>query len=136
MIGRFRGHGRGKLKRQAPDGLDWSNYMAKIDKCDNCGELHSAQNPVLRRTDALRLNSQRLSIFVDIPQTWQYRDICEKCAAEIISSQFVELCALLAPYRPARVSGFVQAGSESTKESLTKAEHDALAVLSRRLLGT
>ena len=134
------------------DGPDWSNYMAKIPQCDNCGAFHTQQNPVTEQThDTIYLSNGdinkpgHLGISVtpaahgkDSVYEHRTRDTCKNCLDDIVRSRFAELCAMIAPYQPARIAGFVQdvatIGAEAEGTRITKAERDALKLLSQRLL--
>jgi hypothetical protein len=109
--------------------------MAQVTKCDNCGGLQSTANPIKLEIQHFTLEGKGLMITVRLPHRWDRAELCANCVADIIRSRFAELCGMLAPYQPARVSGFIQAQPESeTEPSLTKEERKALALLSRRLL--
>lgn len=108
--------------------------MSTIAKCDSCGTLNDTSNPVETRYDDIDIRGKGLLITVDIPQRFQRSHLCKRCLDAIISARFAELCGLLAPYQPARVSGFIQGGASVEDAPMTKEERAALSVLSRRLL--
>jgi len=125
--------------------------MARIPKCDNCGVLHTAQNPVTEKScDSIYLSNGSinepgyLGITItpaahgkDMHHTYRSRDTCKKCLDDIVRSRFAELCGMLAPYQPSRVAGFAQSITQETNDEdrpITKAERDALKLLSQRLL--
>lgn len=109
--------------------------MASVKKCDNCDVLDDLANSVLQRHQTIHLRSAGLTICVDIPPRFNAKnaELCERCIAEMVSARFVELCALLAPYRPARVPGFIQGEVVKTPQ-LSEDEYVALTVLGRLLL--
>lgn len=152
MIGHCLRHGLVHTNCLA-DGPDWSKKMAKIPKCDNCGVLHSEQNPVTEKShDTIYLHNGdvnkpgHLSISIspaahgkDDHHQYRTRDTCKKCLDDIVRSRFAELCGMLAPYQPARVAGFNQSGigmtlEEQEEKPLTAAELKALRALGQRLL--
>lgn len=150
-IGHYLRHGLESMSFQV-DGQDWNRYMARIPKCDNCGVLHTAQNPVTeQRNDTIYLTSSGncgdpgyLSISVtpsahgkDGHDQHRTRDTCKNCLDEIVRSRFAELCGMLAPYQPSRVAGFAQSAipaNNGEDRPITKAERNALRLLSQRLL--
>ena len=143
--GRYLRRGLGSMSFLAV-GPDWSN-MAKIPKCDNCGVLHTAQNPVTEKShDSIYLANGDINKpgYLGITITpaahgkdknYERHDMCKKCLDDIVRSRFVELCAMLAPYQPARVVGFAQGITPiEPEDAITTDELEALKLLSRRLL--
>ena len=109
--------------------------MARIPKCDNCGNLHSVSNPVVTQRDRVYLESQGLTICIAIPSDFRNADLCQVCVDSIIQARFSDLCGMLAPYQPARVPGFVQLPVTAfPEEKLSQDERRAIKLLSRRLL--
>lgn len=107
--------------------------MAHVAKCDSCGSLDEIQNRVDKVLSELNIAATGLKISVAIPLKLRDQHLCKQCQDGIVSARFAELCGLLAPYQPARVAGFIQAGPV-VDEPLSKYERAALAILSRRLL--
>lgn len=109
--------------------------MSNVKKCDCCGVLTTPGNRVLQqdRNPTVRLNTDDIVILIDLPNSMSEEDICQHCIDEVVRSKFAGACGLLAPYQPARVSGFVQDG-KIEDITLTKEERKALSLLSHRLL--
>lgn len=115
--------------------------MAEVKKCDHCGSLTTVGNPVKREGSTLVLSSggdennsnYHLAIYIPIPAKWRGTDLCSTCSKEIITSRFSDLCAMLAPYQPSRVSGFIQDGVAGD-EKMTKEERKVLMSLAARML--
>lgn len=114
--------------------------MANVKQCDKCGAFDTNANAVERESVVTVLhpdNDSLLSIYVPIPRGWNGRDLCRECVAQIIRERFSDICAMLAPYQPARVAGFVQVALPPVDSSpLSEAERQALSILSKRLLET
>lgn len=115
--------------------------MPMVAKCDLCGCLDSDDNSVYSRNSGTHLtdpDNEDLYVSVPLSRT-KYKLACDDCVGQEIKRCFARICQMIAPYQPARVSGFNQI-PEPTCEvmpgepALTKAEKNALAVLGRRLL--
>lgn len=118
--------------------------MASVPKCDSCGELQSNGNVIervyssfqIRQTEKKNSDKTDLTIYISIPDQWRDSDLCRNCCREIIAARFAELCAMLAPYQPARVTGFLQNGTAHDEAPLSKEDRKALLGAVRRLLKT
>ncbi len=85
--------------------------MASVRKCDQCGAIESDENRVQYLQNSVLLYEGSHSIHVKLPYDSSQRDLCEDCVSKIIKAAFLDLFALIAPYKPARMTGLVQGGA-------------------------
>lgn len=107
--------------------------MADVKKCDMCGVLNSAGNPINKTFDYTSVLGGGIRIAIDLPAKMCNRDICKNCISEVWSSRFMEICGVIAPFKPQRVPGLEQVASETATLTL-KEEKQLLARLARKLL--
>ena len=113
--------------------------MALLSKCDWCGTLGSAANPMHNMQGGRRnceyLNGDDIQITILIP--WNNdKDghVCDTCWRDSISSRFADLCGMLTPYHPSRTPGLVQGHVVKAMPDITEGDLQLLGRLRGLLL--